>query len=256
MFGLMKISGPAYSTEQLIRPARGRVDRWAQELRHRNAMRGFEHQRRVSPKPLESAFPDLSKTRVTIQDAVPTSNSAGNAGAGEIVILSSICAYLRPRLIVEFGTFDGLTALHLAINSPPEARVVTVDLHPEDPIRKQNSDDTFYTRGVVVGEHFHETPEADKIQQVYCDSTQFDVSPYEHKANFIFVDAGHAYDLVRSDSLKSLQMIAPGGAILWHDYHYVHPGVYRWLNELSGQIPLFQIPGTTFVCHVSPSAGG
>ena len=97
-------------------------------------------------------------------------------------------------------------------------------------------------------------PEAARIRQVYCNSMDFDHTPFAHKADLIFIDAGHAYECVCSDSAKSLVMIAPGGVILWHDYHYAHEGVFRCLNELAAKVELFAIPNTKFACHVSPKA--
>ena len=49
------------------------------------------------------------------------------------------------------------------------------------------------------------------------------------------MDAGHAYELVRSDSEKALEMVRPGGVILWHDYHYTHDGVYT-LSQRAGPV--------------------
>ena len=242
---------PKFKTQTLTRDTNGRLDRIRLQMEHRAALRYFEQQRRVAPRPLEELFPGLSHTRAIIQDAVMTPYALANAEPYELVVLSTLCAHLQPQLMLEFGTFDGLTALHLAMNSPAEARVVTLDLHPDDPIRQQTTDDTFYSRGVTVGARFQGTAEAAKIEQVYCDTTKFDQTPYRGQVDFLFVDAGHAYELVRSDSEKALEMVRPGGVILWHDYHYAHDGVYTCLNELADKVTLSQIPNTKFVCHIS-----
>ena len=252
MLGLIVNPRKHFSSESLNRPTNGRMDRWRLVLEHKLANRQFEKERRVAPKPIDEVFPGISRTRATIQNAVATPFALANADPGELIILSTICAYSAPKSIVEFGTFDGLTALHFAINSPPSARVVTIDLHPDDPIRQTTTDDTFYSKGMRVGSQFEAAPEAGKIQQVFCNTLEFDQTPLAGKVDMIFIDAGHAYELVRSDSNKALEMIGPGGIVLWHDYHYAHEGVYRWLNELSDRLPLFQVPGTKLVCHVSP----
>lgn len=248
IISFMKTNGAHYSTQALNRPTKGRLDRFRLELDHKLAKRRFESLRRIQPRPLEEAFPGLSRARAVVQDAVATPFALANADPGELIILSTLCAYRQPELCVEFGTFDGLTALHMAMNCAPGGRVVTLDLPPDDPIRKLDTDDTFYSHGMKVGSQFHGTPEEARIEQVFCDSTKFDDAPLHGKVDMIFVDAGHAYELVKSDSQKSLRMIQPGGVILWHDYHYAHDGVYRYLNELAEQVPLFQIPGTKFVC--------
>lgn len=239
--------------QTLTRIPRSRYDRIRLKLEHRSAEKTFERQRRVCRQPLEEDFPGLARARAQMKCAVPTQAALGNMPAYELILISTLCAHRQPHLVFEFGTFDGLTALHLAMNSPADARIVTIDLPPDDPIRQQNTEDTFYTQGVTVGGHFQGTAEAGKIEQVYSDTTKFDHAPYRKQMDFIFVDAGHAYDLVRSDSQKALEMIRPGGVIFWHDYHYAHEGVYSCLNELAADVSLVQIPNTKFVCHVSPA---
>ena len=237
----------------LTRIPRSRYDRIRLNLEHRSAQKTFERQRRVCRQPLEEAFPGLARIPAKMKCAVPTPAALGNMPAYELLLISTLCAHRQPRLLLEFGTFDGLTALHLAMNSPADARIVTIDLHPDDPIRQQTTDDTFYSRGMIVGSHFHGTAEAGKIEQIYSDTTAFDHGPYRKQVDFIFVDAGHAYELVRSDSQKALEMIRPGGVILWHDYHYTHDGVYSCLNELAASIPLRNVPDASLVYYICPN---
>lgn len=256
IFSLMKTGRAHCSTQALNRPTKGRLDRLRLELDHKLAKRRFESLRRIQPRALTEAFPGLERTRAVIQDAVATPFALANADPGELIILSTLCACRKPKLLLEFGTFDGLTALHMAMNTDSDARVITLDLPPDDPIRKLDTDDTFYSHGMKVGSQFLGTPEAAKIEQVFCDSTKFDDVPLHGQVDLIFIDAGHAYELVKSDSQKAMRMIRAGGLILWHDYHYAHDGVYRYLNELAEQVSLFQIPGTKFVCYDGSAKAG
>ena len=241
--------------QALTRNARSRYDYLRLMLEHRGANKRFESLRQIHPQPLEELFPGISQARAVMQFAVPTQASFGNMQPYELIVLSTLCNHLKPSLMLEFGTYDGLTTLHLAMNSPAEARVVTLDLHPDDPLRQQTTEDTFYTRGVTVGAHFQDTASARKIEQVYCDTTKFDQMPYRGQVDFLFVDAGHAYELVRSDSEKALEMVRPGGVILWHDYHYTHDGVYTLLNGLAPSVPLKCVPNTTLVYHIGQPMG-
>jgi hypothetical protein len=56
---------------------------------------------------------------------------------------------------------------------------------------------------------------------------------------------------VVSDSEKALELVKPGGLVLWHDYagpgH--SPGVFRALNELAERIPIVRIQGTSLAAH-------
>jgi hypothetical protein len=154
-----------------------------------------------------------------------------------------------PKAVFEFGTYDGLTALHLAMNAPGSARVFTLDLDPADPLRREAADDTYYTRDIPVGQQFQGTEFARKIQQLFGNSVAFDAATFAKKVDFLFVDGGHDYEVVACDSRKALEMVAPGGTVFWHDYSFVHEGVYTCLNELSTAIPLQQIAGTALVCY-------
>ena len=58
---------------------------------------------------------------------------------------------------------------------------------------------------------------------------------------------------VVSDSRKALQMVKPGGVVLWHDYNSATTGVFRALNELAKALPLVHLEGTDLVAyHVPP----
>ena len=226
--------------------------RFRHKLVLRTVNKRFEAARRIVDRPLEVAFPGISGVCATIRSSVPSPAALGNLALHELVILSTICMYSKPARLFEFGTYDGLTTLHMAMNSPAEAQVFTIDLDQNDPLRFKETDDTFYTQGVVVGQIFHEHAEKSKIEQIFGNTLDFDSTMLFGLVDFIFVDAGHAYNLVKSDSCKALEMVRPGGIILWHDYASGHEGVYSYLNELSKNIEMFRLPGTTLVCHMAP----
>ena len=213
----------------------------------------FDRSRRIADRELELLFPGIANCRGTIRSAVPPRNGIGNVQPYELIVISTICNYLKPGLVFEFGTFNGMTTLHFAMNSPESARVVTVDLDPGDPRRELVNDDTYYISDNQVGQMFHDAVERSKIEQIFADTTTFNHSQYQGKADLIFVDAGHEYDLVRSDTEKALDMLAPNGVILWHDYVFSHYGVYTLLNQLSQSLPLHSIPNATLVCYQSSS---
>jgi len=219
------------------------------ERAREEAQKLFNRSRRLEDRELEQLFSGISECRGTIQAAVPLLDGIGNVQPYELIVISTICKYLNPDLVFEFGTFNGLTTLHLAMNSPAAAQIVTIDLAPDDGRRQLINDDTYYIKDNCVGVMFQDTPERAKIEQIFGDTTTFDQVAYKGKADLIFIDAGHEYELVRSDTEKALDMLAPNGVILWHDYVFSHYGVYTWLNELSHSIPLYSIPKATLVCY-------
>jgi predicted O-methyltransferase YrrM len=253
--------GTRLNNGRLIRPAKHLADRelWGiptsasdqrrMERAREEAQKLFNHSRRIEDRELEQLFPGISECRGVIQAAVPPLNGIGNVQPYELIVISTICKYLNPDLVFEFGTFNGLTTLHLAMNSPAGAKIMTIDLDPEDARRQLVNDDTYYIKDNCVGQMFQDTPEQAKIEQIFGDTTTFDQAAYKGKADLIFIDAGHEYELVRSDTEKALDMLTPNGVILWHDYVFSHYGVYTWLNELSHSIPLYSIPKATLVCY-------
>ena len=96
-----------------------------------------------------------------------------------------------------------------------------------------------------------------KIEQLYGDSKSFDASPYAERCDLVFVDGSHAYTYVKNDSEKAFAILRPGGIVLWHDYHGPRraPGVWRALNELSRDLDLVHIAGTSLVAYRKPKDG-
>jgi hypothetical protein len=92
------------------------------------------------------------------------------------------------------------------------------------------------------------------VTQLFGDSKTFDTSPWTGSCDVVFVDGSHAYSYVVSDTQKALDIVAPNGLVLWHDYAGPRhaPGVYRALNELARRLPLVRIEGTTLVAYRRP----
>ena len=71
------------------------------------------------------------------------------------------------------------------------------------------------------------------------------------KYDLIFIDGGHTYSIVKSDSEKSFKMLKPNGIILWHDFI---PGkesaknVVNYINEISKEKEIFHINNTS-LCY-------
>ena len=167
----------------------------------------------------------------------------------------------RARLLFEFGTCTGKTAYLWARNAPPDARIVTVTLHPAEAHRytTASGDVEQDRKWALVESSFTEflytgSPVAAKVEQLFADSKELDVSAWMGQCDLVFVDGSHAYSYVMSDSRKALAMVRPGGLVLWHDYagpgHA--PGVWRALNELAREIPLVHVARTAFVAHRKP----
>lgn len=165
------------------------------------------------------------------------------------------------KRVFEFGTCTGKTAYLMALNAPPDARITTLTLGPEQIAQYATgkSDDGEDTSSAINESVFDKffytgTPVASKIEQLFADSKHFDETPYAGQFDLIFVDGSHAKSYVESDSQKALRMVKPGGIVLWHDYRGPErtQGVFLSLNELEKKIPLVHIKHTCLVAYRRP----
>lgn len=161
----------------------------------------------------------------------------------ELAYLALVAAAVQPKLVFEFGTFRGRTALNFALNSPPECRVFTLDLSVEDrdtALVQVSEADSAIIRRSRTGIDYEGRDISAKIQQLYGDSTQFDFRPFYGQVDLVFVDGGHAYEVARSDTRNALAMARPGGVVIWDefanygDYHDV-------LRAVLDEVPADQV---------------
>ncbi|MBP7149729.1 MAG: class I SAM-dependent methyltransferase [Acidobacteria bacterium] len=205
----------------------------------------FRLTRRLPVHTPQEGWPGIERVAV---ESMPFASRFGNAKPNELAVLGAVVKFARAHTVFEFGTFDGLTTWHLARNLAPGGRVITLDLPLDHPARARREHDRTVgpvLHGVAVGGVFADTPEAERITQLLCDSQQFDPAPYRGAVDVCFVDASHTYENVKRDSESALVMTSPGGTVLWHDYSRWWPGVQRCLDELSGSLPLFLVDGTS-----------
>jgi predicted O-methyltransferase YrrM len=158
----------------------------------------------------------------------------------ELVAIAAIARAMAPRLIVEFGTADGRTTLNLARNSPPDCRVVTINL-PLD-------EDSGHAQETAVGSRFLGTAESTRIVQVWGNTRSVDLSLYERRCQLVFIDADHSEEGVVADSLTALKLLDRDAVILWHDA--LRYGVQHGLPRLARErdLPIHLISGTNLAC--------
>jgi predicted O-methyltransferase YrrM len=204
----------------------------------------FRLSRKLRDRAVKSVWPGISDVEVRIR---PYAERYGNVKLQELVALCSVAKHVGARTIFEFGTFDGLTTWHIAANCRPEAKIWTLDLPLDHPARARAEHDRTVGKiwGVGLGEKFVGSPEAGHIEQLYADSLAFDPTSYRGRIDFCFIDAGHGYGHVLSDTENALQMASPGGVIFWHDYSRWWPAVQQVLDNLAGRFPVFRIEGTS-----------
>ena len=161
--------------------------------------------------------------------------------------------------IFEFGTCSGKTTYIMALNSSSDTNITSLTLNPNElnEISKKNDDNKVSYRNIInesIYQKFLFSGEdvEKKIKIIFQNSLDFDNDKYIGKMDLIFIDGGHTYSVVKSDSEKSFEMLSKNGIILWHDYV---PGkesardVVRYIHEISKSRELFNIKGTTLVYY-------
>lgn len=186
--------------------------------------------------------------KVTLSSQLPRN---GNMSLEEILVICSIVKTYQPKSILEIGTFNGLTTLNMALNSPVDTKINTLDLDPHslsDCESLWDEDLKFIFDKEKNLKAFSLFKEKNKITEHIGNSLTYDFSRF-HNTELIFIDGGHSHDIVASDTAKSLEILAPKGILIWHDYSCHSEDVFNFLNQLKKKIPLVNIEGTSLVIY-------
>lgn len=224
----------------------------------RNPIKNFKEQCRSVILSEKGRLPDIPLEKLlSVPPKVQLENYLsrnGNVSPYELLCISSMVVEKKPKSLLEIGTFDGNTTLQMALNAPDDAKVQTLDLPPGETLTKEpvlNADIKFIVDIAKNRRKFEGTLAGEKVQQHFGDSTNFDFSLFG-KVDFAFIDGGHTYECVKSDTENLLPILEEKAVIMWHDYTPFYPGVFRYLNELSEKLSLFHIEGTALAIAFFP----
>lgn len=193
---------------------------------------------------LTDLFPSIEQQMLAVPATFAQPRHLWASPLAELLHLAAICRYLQPRRIFEIGTFTGMATLIMALNTPADTEIWTLDLDPAV-IAASPGFPTF-----TPGEAFHGTPAAHKIQQLAGDTRTFDYAPYSGQMDLVFIDAVHLYEYVAQDTANALRMLTASGALVWDDYRWSAAtpecaGVTRCVHEFHTQHrPCVQLQGT------------
>jgi predicted O-methyltransferase YrrM len=263
---------------------RGMVHYASEALFLRRALAG---RRGLPEQQVWDAFGSTGDVAVRLANVdTPTWAAVQPSYLADIVNLCRLCVMLRPRVVFEIGTYHGYSTLHLALNTGGDARILSLDLPKQPPasgagsgngpgagngngngnaavadgVRPTSLRTTFLDDAHISGATgttaylFDGTPEAGRIELLFGDSASFDFSPFAGAVDLFFIDGAHSYEYVRSDTLRALQCVRPGGVIAWHDFGRSGlNGVSRWLLEMRRQgWPVLAAPGGSLAFMVVP----
>lgn len=195
---------------------------------------------------IESAPPDRA-----VNVTIPCRRGAGGTTLLETVLILAAIRIVKARRIFEFGTFLGSNTLNMALNTPPDAEIFTLDLDaPHAASADQDASDAVLTHlHLAVGSSldFVGSPVSKKITTLFGDSTSFDFSQWTGTMDFQFIDGGHDLATVQSDTQNAFKMAAANreSCIVWHDYRsWDYPALTCYLDELANENQIFHIEDT------------
>jgi predicted O-methyltransferase YrrM len=192
---------------------------------------------RLRDLPLGAILPGVDRLAVPLG---AINAETGHPNHAEMLYVVAAAQQRRARRIFEFGTFMGRTTFHLAAANS-DAHVWTLDLP-----REENP----WAFAEHVGSYFTDTPEGARITSIRERSERFSPDALKGSMDFIWVDADHSYAGVKNDTNKALSMLAPGGAIMWHDFSADSLGLAEFFVEFTSHTPLFHIHRTSVLLHL------
>jgi hypothetical protein len=188
--------------------------------------REFGHPRLTLPEvDLDSELPGF---REAVVEIARLPEHFWTSPLADQVALAKLAKITAPKRVLEVGGFRGETTLALALNTPTETRITSLDVDPD--------------HGQVYNGH----AAAEKIERWVGPLSSL---PAREPFDLIFVDADHRYEHVRADTELALPRLAPGGWLVWHDYQDTAwlagwNRVPEYLNELALELELRRIPAT------------
>jgi len=156
----------------------------------------------------------------------------------DVVVLAKIALCLKPRRVLEVGSYRGYTTKILAEHTPSDTRIVALD------------------RDSRHGEAYKDLPIAAKIERRVGNVSDAEFSQDARGAyDFIFLDADHHYEAVRHDTEVLMPLLAPDGVFIWHDYanwgrFSKQNGVPEVLHDTAEKYPVVAIGGSWLAMHM------
>ena len=165
-------------------------------------------------------------------------------------------------VIFEFGTCSGKTTYLMALNSNDNSKITSITLDPSEAISitKRDDDNKVSLRNIknesIYNNFLFSNTEAEKkINVIFQNSLELNEKKFEKKMDLIFIDGGHTYSIVKSDTEKAFKMLNSRGIILWHDYvpeKKSSKDVVRYIDEISKVKDIQNIKNTS-ICYFKNS---
>ena len=160
-----------------------------------------------------------------------------DAPLADLVFLLNLAKGRQAKRILEVGTYRARTTCALHLNCP-DAEVISYDIR------------------VLESAYREKLQQAAKVQLRHASFIASGAElRRERPFDLIFVDGSHYFEHVLEDSRLALELMAPDGIVVWHDYR---PNDYyrkelrvpEALTILSASTPIFAVAETMCAVHV------
>lgn len=176
-----------------------------------------------------------NRLQAALMDARLAPYVSGSTEPWTVSVLCGLIHVMRPRIILELGTFEGLTTLAIANVLSPTQHLVSVE-HDETRAAKARA---------LVGARAN-------VQIIQHDAIAFLKRTQDAMYDFAFVDDDHAYEHVKEEIALLHRVVRPGGLITMHDV-IGDFGLGRIVHEHGGvimELPLLHADGGLGVIRV------
>lgn len=133
----------------------------------------------------------------------------------DVESLAAAVLHCRPKRVFEIGTYRGASS-EMILQLLPEAEVISIAFVNDQAGRQFNNDELGVDEvGALVS-----PGNRGRFTQLIGDSHKIDPAAFvaQHgRMDLVFIDGDHSREGVRQDTDLARAILAPGGAIAWHD---------------------------------------
>lgn len=142
----------------------------------------------------------------------------------DVECVAYVAANANASRCLEIGTGRGYLTATIGLNAP-EAAVYTINIPPEE-FDRGGRLTTMKLERDEIGAFYREIG-LKNITQIFANTAIW--QPDLGEIQFAFIDGSHDSEFVVNDTKKVLQMMKPGGFILWHDFNLSLAGTFPWI---------------------------
>lgn len=179
----------------------------------------------IDENDLNKIFPNIKNIETDPTNVSNYQYQKGDLDWPNLLFITKLISYLKPKNIVEIGTFRGRTTYQMAMYSP-QSKIITIDIADKGAFEFSGTDLKYQQRVENVGKAFRGSNTEKRISQLIVDSltkkcqVMLDNRLGNNKIDFAFIDAGHDYDSVRHNFEELiLPRLSKNGVVVFDDYN-------------------------------------